>query len=74
MACNGPKMGSFHLFVHPRWCRIILGKTHFRPFLTHFLSQTLGQLRVPLMCVHSFVADNTGATFGEDGGHASFCL
>ena len=38
MACNGLKMGSFHLFRHPKWSRIIFGKTHFfDPFLTHFL-------------------------------------
>ena len=29
MACNGLKMGSFHLFRHPKWCRIIFGKTLF---------------------------------------------
>ena len=29
MACNGLKMGLFHLFVHPKWSRIIFGKTHF---------------------------------------------
>ena len=29
MACNGLKRRSFHLFVHPRWSRIIFGKTHF---------------------------------------------
>ena len=29
MACNGLKMGSFHLFMHPKWCRIIFGKTPF---------------------------------------------
>ena len=29
MACNGLKRGSFHLFVHPKWSRIIFGKTHF---------------------------------------------
>ena len=23
MACNGLKKGSFHLFRHPKWCRII---------------------------------------------------
>ena len=39
MACNGLKKGSFHLFRHPKWCRIIFGKTHFDPFLTHFSSQ-----------------------------------
>ena len=33
MACNGLKKGSFHLFVHPKWSRIIF-KTHiFGPFL-----------------------------------------
>ena len=26
---NGLKMGSFHLFRHPKWLRIIFGKTHF---------------------------------------------
>ena len=39
MACNGLKMGSFHLFVHPKWSGIIFGKYIFDPFLTHFLSQ-----------------------------------
>ena len=29
MACNGLKMGSFHLFRHPTWSRIIFRKTHF---------------------------------------------
>ena len=29
MACNGLKMGSFHLFTYPKWSRIIFGKTHF---------------------------------------------
>ena len=29
MACNGLKRGSFHLFRHPKWSRIIFGKTHF---------------------------------------------
>ena len=38
MACNGRKKGSFHLFVQPKWCRIIFGKTPFHPFFTHFLS------------------------------------
>ena len=33
MACNGLKLGSFHLLVHPKWSRIIIGKAH---FLTHF--------------------------------------
>ena len=27
MTCNGLKMGSFHLFRHPKWSRIIFGKT-----------------------------------------------
>ena len=40
MACNGLKMGSFHLFTHPKWCRIILQKHIFDPFLTHFWSQS----------------------------------
>ena len=39
MACNGLKMGSFHLCGHPKWSSIIFGKTHFDPFLTYFLSQ-----------------------------------
>ena len=29
LTCNGLKMGSFHLLVHPKWSRIISGKTHF---------------------------------------------
>ena len=41
MACSGLKMGSFHLFRHPKWSRIIFGKNPFlNHFLTHFLSQT----------------------------------
>ena len=37
---NGLKMGSSHLFVHPRWLRSIFGKMRlFDPFLTHFCSQ-----------------------------------
>ena len=42
MACNGLKMGSFHLFRHPKWSRIIFEKIHFwkNPFLTHFWSQS----------------------------------
>ena len=37
MAGNGIKMGSFHLFRHPKWCRIVLEKHIFDLFLTHFL-------------------------------------
>ena len=33
----------------------------------------LGELVLPLSSVRSFVADNTGATYGEDGGRASRC-
>ena len=33
----------------------------------------LGVLGVPLLRVRSFVADNRGATYGEDSGHASHC-
>ena len=33
----------------------------------------LGELRVHLSSVRSFVADNTGATYGEDGNCASRC-
>ena len=29
MACNGIKMGSFHVFTHPKWSRIIFGKNAF---------------------------------------------
>ena len=29
MACNGLKVGSFHLFVHPKWSKVIFGKKHF---------------------------------------------
>ena len=32
MACNELKMGSFHLFRHPKWSRIIFGKHIFDPF------------------------------------------
>ena len=35
MACNGLKMGSFHLFVHRKWSRIILQQHIFDPFPTH---------------------------------------
>ena len=34
MACYGLKKGSFHLFAHPKWSRIIFGKN---TFLTHFV-------------------------------------
>ena len=27
--CNRLKKGPFHLFRHPKWSRIIFGKTHF---------------------------------------------
>ena len=37
MACNGLKKGSFHLFVHPKWSRIIFAKTHFDPIFDPFL-------------------------------------
>ena len=37
MAFYGLQKGSLHLFTHPKWSRIIFGKTHFDPFLTHFL-------------------------------------
>ena len=33
----------------------------------------LGELGVPLMSVRSFVADDTGATYVEDGGRATPC-
>ena len=36
MACNGLNMGSFHLFRHPKWSRIIFGKTHFCPIFDPF--------------------------------------
>ena len=36
LACNGLKKGSFHLFVHPIWSRIIFGTTHFWPILDSF--------------------------------------
>ena len=37
MACNGLKVGSFCLFVHRKWSRIIFGKTHFWPIFDPFL-------------------------------------
>ena len=37
MACNGLKRGSFHLFRHPKWSRIIFGKTYFGPIFDPFL-------------------------------------
>ena len=37
MACHGLTKGSFHLFVHPKWSRIIFGKTHFGPIFDGFL-------------------------------------
>ena len=37
MACNGPTKGSFHLFVHPKWSRIIFGETHFSPIFDPFV-------------------------------------
>ena len=36
MPQNGLKMGSYHPFVHPKWC---LEKCVFDPFLTLFWSQ-----------------------------------
>ena len=36
MACNGLKMGSFHLFRHPKWSRIIFGRIHFRSIFDPF--------------------------------------
>ena len=30
------QMGSIYSFEHPKWSRIILGKTRFDQFLTHF--------------------------------------
>ena len=39
MACNGLKKGSFHVFRHPKWSRIISEKHIFDPFWTHFWSQ-----------------------------------
>ena len=36
MACNGLKKGSFHLFVHPKWSRIIFGRIHFLPIFDPF--------------------------------------
>ena len=36
--CNGLKKGSFHLFVHPKWSRIIFWK---QTFWTHFWSQNI---------------------------------
>ena len=39
MLGKGLKKGSFHFFRHPKRSRIFVGKTHFDPFLTHFLSQ-----------------------------------
>ena len=37
MACYGLKKGSFHLFRHPKWSRIIFGKPHFWPIFDPFL-------------------------------------
>ena len=34
---NGLKMGSIHLFVHPQWFNITLGKTCFGPIFHPFL-------------------------------------
>ena len=39
MAYNGLKMGTFHLFWHPKCSGIIFGKHIFDPFLTLFFSQ-----------------------------------
>ena len=46
MSCNGLKMGSFHLFRHPKWSRIIFGKTDFGPILDPFFVPFL----VPEIC------------------------
>ena len=44
MACNGLKKSSFHLFVHPKWSRVMFEKTHLwsqnNPFSKDFV--TLG--------------------------------
>ena len=37
MACNRLKKGSFHLFRHPKWYRIIFGKPHFGLIFYPFL-------------------------------------
>ena len=37
LTCNGLKMGSFHVFRHPKWSRIIFGKTLFLPIFDPFL-------------------------------------
>ena len=34
---NGLKMGSKHLFEHPKWSGITFGKTCFRPIFDPFL-------------------------------------
>ena len=39
MATIGLKMGSFHLFAHPKGSTISFGKTHFEPILNHFWSK-----------------------------------
>ena len=39
MAYNGLKIGSFHLFGHPKCSGIFLGKDICNPFLTYFWSQ-----------------------------------
>ena len=36
MACNGLKRGSFHMFRHPKWSRIIFGKAHIGPIFDPF--------------------------------------
>ena len=36
MACNGLKMGSFHLFRHPHGLGSFLEKHILDPFLSHF--------------------------------------
>ena len=56
MACNGLKKGSFHLFVHPIWCRIIFATTHFWPIFDSFSVAT----KLIFKAFWDFRGSNTG--------------
>ena len=62
MTLEGPKwlaMGSFHLFVHPKWSRIMFGKRHFWPIFDLFL--------VPKQPIFKAFCDRGGAKMACNG-------
>ena len=42
MACTGLKKGSFHLFTHCKWGRIIFGTPHFDPIFGRKITEFQG--------------------------------